>query len=58
MVKQNIRLAVPIILLGLYTITLANENSADNQSNGFGFSVFTLIEALGICALVSLLVIF
>lgn len=56
--KQNIRLAIPIILLGLCTVTFANENSADNQSDGSHFSVFTLIEALGICALVSLLLTF
>lgn len=58
--KRNIRLAVSIVIivLSICSITLADENSADNQSNGFHFSVFALIEALGICALVSLLVTF
>jgi hypothetical protein len=56
----NIKKAVLITIIGLSicTAALADENSSDNQSNGPQFSVFTLIEALGICTLTSLLITF
>jgi hypothetical protein len=58
--KQSLRQAISIviIILSISTATLADESSADNQSNGFHFSVIELVEALGICTLVSLLITF
>ena len=58
--KRNTRLAISIVIifLSICRAALADANSTESQSNGFGLSVFTLIEALGVCALVSLLITF
>lgn len=60
MVELNIRLtiSIAIIVLSICTVALADESSANNQSDGLHFSVFELIEALGVCALISLLITF
>ena len=60
MVELNIRLTISIVIivLSICTVALADESSANNQSDGLHFSVFELIEALGVCALVSLLTTF
>jgi len=62
MKKQNVGLVISIsiviIVLSVCTVALANESSANNRSNRFHFSVFELIETLGICTLVSLLITF
>ena len=59
---RNIRQSVLIVMIGLLlsicTAALANEKSAEHQNHENGFSVFTLIEVLGVCALASLSVTF
>jgi len=62
MAERNTRLAIlmSIVIIALSTCAaaLADENSTDIQSDGFHFSVYDLIDTLGVCTLTGLLITF